>query len=393
MSIDLLTGDFRMGTYKRWPVELVAGSGTTVWDSAGREYLDFSGGIAVVAIGHAHPAVTAAVSEQVGRLVHVSNLYDTGPQKELARRLAGLTGNKRSFFCNSGAEAIECALKLARKRHLARTGGPGRILSASGSFHGRTFGALAATGQPAKQVQFGPMVPGFEHVPYGDPGALDETIGDDTAAVLLEPIQGEAGVVVPPKGYLAAARELCGRHGALLMIDEIQTGMGRTGSWFAYEHDGIAPDVICLAKGLANGLPIGACLADPEVAAELVPGDHASTFGGGPVPCAAAVATLEVIENDELVARAALAGLQLTASLRAVVRDDVEVRGRGLLIGVSFPGPIARAIVGRALELGLLLNDPTPHVVRLSPPLNVTDSEVERAVTIFEEVVHEVRPA
>jgi acetylornithine aminotransferase len=328
-----------MDTYKRWPVELESGRGAVVYDGEGRPYIDLVGGIAVASVGHCHPAVVDAIARQAARLIHVSNLYATRPQVELAERLSALTGGMRAFFCNSGAEAIECALKIVRK--WGRTRDKARVIAADGGFHGRTFGALAVTGQPAKQEPFAPMLAGIDHVPYGDPVALEDAMGADVAAVVLEPIQGEAGVVVPPLGYLRAARSLCDRHGALLVLDEIQTGLGRTGAWFGYEHERVGPDVVCLAKALAGGLPMGACLAVPEVAAELVPGDHATTFGGGPVQSAAALATLGVIEAERLVARAATLGTSTRARLGETFGPD-RVRGRGLLIG-STSGRLWRA--------------------------------------------------
>ncbi|MBA2425613.1 MAG: acetylornithine transaminase [Actinobacteria bacterium] len=382
-----------MATYRRWPVEMVAGSGCRLTDSAGRSYLDFVAGIAVASVGHAHPRVTAAVTEQAARLVHVSNLYVTRPQAELAARLGALTHGMLSFFTNSGAEAVECALKLARKWG-KDTAGPhkSRIIATNEGFHGRTLGALAATGQPAKQRPFAPMLAGFTHVDFGDGRALAEVMGDDVAAVLLEPIQGEAGAVVPPEGYLRAARSLCDDWKALLVLDEVQTGIARTGAWFAHQHEGVRPDVMCLAKGLGGGLPIGACLADPGVAATLTAGDHGSTFGGGPVQCAAALAVLETISSEGLVERAAVAGERLMSGLRALPHGG-RVRGKGLLIGVAFEHPVAHALAGAALERGLLVNDATPHVMRLVPPLVISDDEIDEALGILEEVFGEIEAA
>jgi acetylornithine/N-succinyldiaminopimelate aminotransferase len=386
-----LATDYVMQTYKRWPIVLVAGRGCKVFDAEGRGYIDLVAGIAVASVGHAHPAVAEAVTEQVRTLVHVSNLYATTPQAVLAERLANRTGGMRSFFANSGAEAIECALKLARK-----WGGPNgkvRVIAAEGSFHGRTFGALAATGQPSKKTPFEPMLPGFEHVVFGDADALKAAMADDVVAVLLEPIQGEAGVVVPPDDYLKFVRALCDEWGALLILDEIQTGLGRTGEWFAHQHFGIEPDVMCLAKALAGGLPMGACLASPEVAAAFSVGDHASTFGGGPVQCSAALAVLDVIESEDLVARAAAAGERLMDGLGRVCGRRAEVRGRGLLIGVELQRPVAKKIAERALESGVLVNDATPSVVRVTPPLVISDEEIDDALavlsTVFDDVLQE----
>lgn len=378
--------DARMDTYRRWPVELVWGSGCRVQDSGGKTYLDLLGGIAVCSVGHAHPRVAAAVAAQAFRLMHVSNLFDVPGQRRLAERLAGLTGGMRSFFCNSGAEAIECALKLARRWAGAQRPSARAFVATRGGFHGRTFGALSASGQPAKQAPFEPLVPGFTHVPFGDAGALAEALTDEVCALLLEPMQGEAGVIVPPEGYLAQARRLCDERGVLLIVDEIQTGLGRTGRWFGYEHDGIVPDIVCLAKALGGGLPLGACLARPEVAAAFQPGDHGSTFGGGPVACAAGLAVLDVIADEGLVDRAALAGERLRSALEAIAPAGAQVRGRGLLIGIELPDPAARRVAELALQRGLIVNDATPSVVRLAPPLCISDAELDEAAGILSEV-------
>ncbi len=375
-----------MSTYQRWPVEFVSGEGSTLYDVDGKAYVDLVAGIAVASLGHAHPVLVKAVAEQAARLIHVSNLYETGPQRELASRLADLTGGMRSFFCNSGAESIECALKLAR-----RWAGPGRarFVCAHGGFHGRTLGALSAMGQPAKAAPFQPLVPGFTHVPFDDIVALELVLDDTVAAVVLEPIQGEAGVIVPSPDLLAEVRALCDRVGALMILDEVQTGIARTGAWFAYEHSGIEPDVLCLAKGLGGGLPIGACLATPEVAAAFSAGDHGSTFGGGPVQTSAALAVLEVIERDGLVARATVAGARLRTGLQEVFGVDA-VRGAGLMLAVNLPGPLAADLTGRALDKGLLVNNPADDVLRFTPPLVITDEEIDRAVAILKEVWDEI---
>jgi acetylornithine aminotransferase len=382
----MTTTDSIMQTYARWPVEFVEGRGATLVDSDGKEYLDLLGGIAVASLGHAHPVVADAIADQARRLVHVSNLYRTRPQSELADRLATLTGGKQSFFGNSGAEAIEAALKLAR-RWGGRERGKGtfRVIAADGSFHGRTFGALAATGQPKKREPFEPLPPGFTHVPFGDVDAIEQSMGPDVAAVLLEPIQGENGVVVPPEGYLRGVRALCDRHGALLVLDEIQTGVGRTGRWFAYEHFGVVPDVMCLAKAIAGGLPMGICLASPAVADAFSPGDHASTFGGGPVQSAAALAVLDVIEKDGLLARCAAAGDAFKEGLRDIAPEGAEVRGVGLLIAVELKSPNARRVAEEAFARRVLVNDATPTVVRVAPPLIISDEEIERALAVLAE--------
>jgi len=384
------TPDYTMRTYKRWPIEIVSGGGSAVTDSDGRTYIDLVAGIAVASVGHAHPKVTEAISDQAARLVHVSNLYGTRAQLLLAERLAYLSPGMFSFFVNSGAEAIECALKLARK-----WSGPdkSRVVAAAGGFHGRTFGALAATGQPAKQTPFAPMLTGFSHVPFGDPAALGAAMGPDVAAVILEPIQGEAGVIVPPQEYLGAARELCDSWGAMLILDEIQTGLGRTGRWFAHQHDGVIPDVMCLAKALAAGLPMGVCLARSDIAAAFSLGDHGTTFGGGPVQSAAALAVLDIIESEGLVERSRLVGERVASQLRAKLPDGAIVRGRGLMIGIEWPHPVAREVASVALARGVLVNDATPSVIRLTPPLVISDDEIDAAVEILVGVGHEVAAA
>jgi len=373
-----------MNTYRRWDLELASGSGARLFDGTGRSYVDCVAGIAVASVGHSHPALTEAINRQASKLVHVSNLYHTGPAEELAAELAALTGGMHTFLCNSGAEAVEAAIKLTRKWGRSRM--RHRIVAAEGGFHGRTLGALAATGQPAKRTAFEPLPPGFSHVPFGDTAALDSAVGDEVAAVLLEPIQGEAGVVMPPEGYLAAAKAACERAGALLILDEVQTGVGRTGAWWAYQQAGVSPDIVCIAKGLAGGLPIGACLAAPAVAAAFEPGDHGCTFGGGPVQSGAALAVLEIIASEGLLERAKEAGEVLMQGLAAIFSDAAEVRGRGLLIGVELPETKARAVAEAALERGLLVNDATPNVVRLTPPLVITDGDIQKTLEILEEV-------
>ena len=366
-----------MPTYARYPLTLVRGRGTKVWDDAGREYLDFAGGIAVTAIGHSHPRWVEAVTEQARTLAHVSNLWSTGAQEELARRLIGLAGFGRAFFANSGAEANEAALKIARKhgRDLGRT----EVVALDGSFHGRTFATLAATGQPAKHVPFAPLPEGFVHVPPGDVRALHRAVGDRTAAVLMEPVLGEGGVVPIEPAYLQAARTLCTERGALLIFDEVQTGIGRTGHWFAWQGAGVEPDVFTLAKALGGGLPIGACVAREEYA--FGPGEHASTFGGGPIPCRAALAVLDVIEDEGLLANCVERGRQLVDGLTEAGAGDV--RGAGLLIGVAFDRPIAGRVVGALMAAGFLATEAGPTVVRISPPLNVTEQEVAAFLDAF----------
>ncbi|HET7483688.1 MAG TPA: aspartate aminotransferase family protein, partial [Actinomycetota bacterium] len=292
---------------------------------------------------------------------------------------------KLSFFCNSGAEAVEAALKFARKWGSVN-GGRTKIVAADGAFHGRTFGALSATGQPSKKTAFEPLVPDIVHIPFGDFDALAAAVDDRCAALLLEPIQGEAGVVVPPDGYLAAARAACDEVDALLMFDEVQTGLARTGRWFAYQHEEVSPDVLCLAKALGAGLPIGACLVDRRVADAIAPGDHATTFGGGPVPCAAAIAVLDVIEKEDLVSRAATLG-DVVRDVVAGVDGVAEVRGKGLLLGVVLDNDVAHQVAEAALHRGVLVNDATPNVVRIAPPLVIDESDLVSAVTIVAEAI------
>ncbi len=377
-------------TYKRWPVEFVSGSGAKLIDGEGREYIDLLAGIAVASVGHAHPHVVAAISAQARELMHVSNLFYTRPGMELAARLFDLTG-MNGFFCNSGAEAIECALKLVRRwASKNRDVMEPQIVAAHGGFHGRTLGALSATGQPPKQEPFRPLVPGFTHVDFGDIDALDAAMTPNVVAVLLEPIQGEAGVVVPSDDYLPQVRALCDRFEALLVLDEIQTGLGRTGAWFAHQHSGIQPDVMCLAKGLAGGLPIGVCLATPMVAEAFELGDHGSTFGAGPVQSAAALAVLDVIEKEGLVERSAALGETLKQKLISIFGDQAVVRGRGLMIGIQFESPVAADLTEAALKAGVIVNNATTDVVRLVPPLVITEAEIDTATEILGEVWREM---
>lgn len=370
-----------MATYRRYAVTFVEGRGTRLRDAEGREYLDFAGGIAVAQIGHCNPRWVEAVTSQAARLAHVSNLFYTEPQVALAERLVGLTGWGRAFFANSGAEANEAALKVAKKA----TGRP-KVIAAAGGFHGRTLATLAATGQPEKHAPFEPLPREFVHVPFGDAGALARAVDDRTAAVLLEPVLGEGGVVPAPSGYLAAARRSCDEVGALLILDEVQTGIGRCGAWLAHQEHDVRPDVVTLAKGLGGGLPIGACIAADEVA--FGPGEHASTFGGGPIPCAAALAVLDVIEEEGLVTNCRVQGQRLLAGLSDVAARSeaaVEARGAGLLVGVELASSVAaREVIAASLERGLVLTEAGGNVVRFSPPLSVTGEEVDRALALFD---------
>jgi acetylornithine/N-succinyldiaminopimelate aminotransferase len=371
-ELQALERDWVMPTYARHPVEFVRGDGCRLWDAQGNEYLDFLAGISVVQIGHCHPALVEAVREQAGRLMHVSNLYYTEPAIRLARRLAERSLGGKVFFCNSGAEANECAIKLAR-RH--RRGG--EIVVLTDGFHGRTYGALSATPQETKQEPFAPLVPGFRVVRRDDPGGLAAAVHDGTAAVLVEPVQGESGVHPIGGDVLAAAREACDRHGALLVFDEVQCGMGRTGTLWAYEQTDVRPDVMTVAKGLGGGVPIGACVTSPEFADVLRPGDHGSTFAGGPVPCAAAHAVLEVVDDEAFLADVRAKGELLRAGLESL--DASEVRSRGLMAAFDVEG--APDLVRRLLlEERLVVNATGPGTVRLLPPLTVTREEIEEAV-------------
>ena len=373
-----------MGTVTSPLALLVRGEGCHVWDADGNRYLDFLAGIAVNALGHAHPALVEAVSRQIATLAHVSNYFATPPQVELAERLRRITGageGGRVFFGNSGAEAIEAAFKLARRNqaHGARP----RILSLEHSFHGRTMGALSLTGQPALQAPFAPLVPGVEHIP-STIEALENAIGPDVAALVLEPIKGEAGVIELPDGYLERARELTREHGVLLILDEIQTGIGRTGTWFAYQQHGILPDAIALAKGIAGGVPIGALVTFAEASQLLEAGDHGSTFGGNPLAAAAGNAVLGEIESAGLVDNAARRGEELRAFLAGLGHPLIaDVRGRGLLIGIGLASPRAKELAAIALAHGLIINAPNEHSIRMAPPLIVGDAELSEFRTLF----------
>jgi acetylornithine/N-succinyldiaminopimelate aminotransferase len=380
-------------TYARQPITLVRGHGCWVSDDAGREYLDLVAGIAVDVLGHAHPAITEAVARQAATLVHVSNLYLTLPQIELAEALVARSPFDRAFFTNSGTEANEAAIKLARRHGGER--GVHEIVTLIGSFHGRTLGSLAATGQPKYQAPFAPLPPGFHHVPPNNVEALDEAVTDATCAVLLEPIMGEGGVHPLSDEYLRAARAACDRVGALLILDEVQTGIGRTGSFFAFEQTPIVPDAVTLAKGLAGGIPIGALLVR-ESAAAFRTGDHGTTLGGNPLSCAAALATLGVIDNEGLMANARERGAQLAARLGELVADGLvsEVRGRGLMIGVETAGSIARSTMALARDAhGLLVNATGDTTIRLVPPLILSAEEVDLGVQRLAAALADARDA
>ena len=381
-------------TSQRAPVAFSHGDGALLWDRQGREVLDFMGGIAVSSLGHNHPALTDAIKRQAGRYLHVSNLYEIPEQERAGRMLVAATGGvlDRAFFCNSGAEAVEAAIKLVR-RHAYDRDGSGerhRIVTAEGGFHGRTLGALAATGTPAYQVGFGPMPGGFAAVPFGDLEAAAAEIDDRTCAVLIEAIQGEAGVIEPPAGYLEGLQALCRERGVLFVLDEVQTGIGRLGSAFGFQHYGLEPDVITLAKGLGGGVPVGAVLAKEEIAAALVPGTHGTTFGGNPLACAAVVAVLETVLETDFLERVTRAGEYLRALLRQLGAGGLvtEVRGQGLMTAIECT-PDAPDVVNRCLEGGLIVQAPRPHSIRMLPPLVVHDLEIERAVGILGHALEE----
>ena len=363
-------------------ISLVKGKGSEVYDVEGKKYLDLLGGIATNILGHAHPAVVKAVSRQVGTLGHVSNFYAHPNVIELAQKLASMTGDKsaRVFFAQSGAEANEAAMKLSRRT------GKYRIVAAQGAFHGRTMGALSMTGQPSKREPFLPLVKGIKHVPYGDIKAIRRAITAKTAMVILEPIMGEAGVIVPPVDYLAQVRELCTQKGALLVIDAVQTGMGRTGDWFGYEYSGITPDVITLAKGLGGGLPLGAMIALGDAAQLFVAGDHGTTFGGNPITTAAALAVIQVIEKDKIMIKVRKDQEFIMQEI-ALIEGVSEVRGAGLLLGIQLDKPIASKIAHEMREQGVLVNAANDSTIRIAPALNISRIQLNKFCTIFEKVM------
>jgi predicted acetylornithine/succinylornithine family transaminase len=380
-----------MPNYPPPAVTFVRGAGTELWDDQGRRYLDFLCGLAVTSLGHAHPAVAEALAEQAGTLLHVSNLYGTEPGPDVAttldrllRSADGRTPDEvvepyQTFFCNSGAEANEAAIKLARK-----SGGPGRhtVVCALASFHGRTLATLAATGQPQKWETFQPLPEGFRHVPYGELDELERALDSSVAAVLLEPIQGEGGVNPATTEYFRGVEALCAERGSLFMVDEVQTGLARTGRWYGFQHHGVQPDVVTMAKALGNGVPIGACAAKGSVAAAFEAGDHATTFGGQPLAAAAARAVLAEMQAIDAPARASAAGERLRAAL--VELDGVEsVRGQGLLLAAELHDGDAKAVAARLLDLGLIVNAVTPTALRLAPPLTVADDEIDEAAELL----------
>ncbi|RMF90072.1 MAG: acetylornithine transaminase [Methanobacteriota archaeon] len=375
-------------TYLRQPIMIKEASGAEVKDVHGKTYIDFFSGIAVNNVGHCHPAVVEAIKKQAERLIHTSNIYYTEPQLKLARLLNDISGGYRSFFCNSGAEANEAAIKLARKHT-----GKSNIITAENSFHGRTLATLAATGQERYRQGFDPLPEGFSHVPFGDAEAVEEAITEETAAVMIEPIQGEGGVVVPPEDYLRKVAATCEKRGVLLILDEVQTGFGRTGDVFAWQGYGVEPDIFTVAKALGGGMPIGAMLARPEVMDSFGPGDHASTFGGNPVACAAAAASVEVILREGLAERARELGRYLIQRLEELQERHPsirEVRGRGLMIGVELDSP-CQEVVDRAREKGLLLNCVHEKTLRLAPPLIIDRPLIDEAVQTLDEIFAETK--
>ena len=385
-----LTDQYVARTYGRSPIALVKGKGTKVWDADGKEYLDFLAGIAVNSLGHCHPAVVRAIRQQSQKLLHVSNLYHIVPQSELARELCRHSFADRVFFCNSGAEANEAAIKLARRYGAEKLGGKYEILSAHDSFHGRTLATLTATGQEKVRAGYDPLPTGFRQIPYNDIKAVDEAIDENkTVAVLVEPIQGEGGVRVPGEGYLRGLRELCDQRGLLLIFDEVQTGMGRTGKLFAYEHFGAKPDIMTLAKALGGGLPLGAMLAREDVAQSFGPGSHASTFGGNPLVCSVGLAVIKtlleggVLQSSERMGKYLVRGLESLKKRFSFIR---EIRGKGLMIGVELEME-GNKIAESCMQEGLLLNCTAYKVLRLVPPLTIKKSEIDRGLAILETVL------
>jgi acetylornithine/N-succinyldiaminopimelate aminotransferase len=381
-----------MTTYARQPVQFVRGEGVHLYDADGRDYIDFLSGIAVCSVGHNHPVLTKALQDQAGTLLHVSNIFLTEPQARLARRLVELSDFERVFFCNSGAEANEAALKIARKFGRT-TGGETKtaIVTATNSFHGRTIATVTATGQPKYSKDFAPLPAGFSYVPFNDIEALRAAVNDDTAAILLEPIQGESGVRPATPEYLKAAREIADQHGALLIFDEVQTGVGRTGSLWAYQRYGVVPDVMTLAKGLGGGVPIGACLARGAAAETLKPGDHGSTFAGNPLTTSAANAVLDIIADEHLTDNARRVGGHLVSLLAKLAEKHPDLigdsRGAGLMIGVEIKQGKAKLLVSEALKVGLVANATDENTLRLLPPLTLTEEEAEEGIRRLEKAI------
>jgi acetylornithine/N-succinyldiaminopimelate aminotransferase len=384
-----LSDRYIMSTYKRFPIVLTRGLGVHVWDSDGRCYLDLVAGIAVCALGHAHPAVVAAIKEQAENLFHVSNLYHIAPQILLARLLVENSPFDKAFFCNSGAEANEAAIKLARKYASENMQGRYELITMQDSFHGRTLATVTATAQPRFHIGFAPLPEGFRYVPYNDLPALEAAVTEKTCGVLVEPIQGESGVVIPAPGYLQGVRRICDEKGLLMIADEVQTGIGRTGTLFACEHEDVIPDMITLAKALGNGFPIGALLAKEKIAAAFVPGSHGSTFGGNPLACSAAMATLETILEEGILENCRKVGAYFLSRLGELKEKHArirEVRGRGLILAVELTVPGAEFVL-KCMEKGLLINCTNGNVLRFVPPLILTRLDVDKAVGILDEAL------
>lgn len=381
----LITWDDVMMTNYGTPARtFVGGKGCVLTDDQGKTYLDFLAGIATNVLGHGHPAVIKAVTKQISILAHISNFFAHPQGLLLASRLQEMTGDSsaRVFFCNSGAEANEAALKISRRT------GRSRIVATQGSFHGRTMGALSMTGQPSKREPFTPLLKGVSHVPYGDLSAMSRAVTRKTAMVIVEPIMGEAGVITPEDGYLAGLRSICDRVGSLLVFDCVQTGIGRTGQWFGFEHESVLPDVVTLAKGIGGGLPLGATIAYGRAAQLLQPGDHGTTFGGNPVACAAANAVLDVIESKKLMQSAKVFERKIKKSL-SMTRGVSEVRGRGLLLGIELTSPIAKKIATAMLDSGVIVNAANETTIRIAPPLIVTTTQIDKFITTFKKVLKE----
>jgi acetylornithine aminotransferase len=381
-----------MRTYGRYPLAFVRGQGATVWDADGKSYTDFLSGIAVCVLGHCHPRVVEAIKKQAETLLHISNFYHTLPQTAVATFLSDHAFGGKSFFCNSGAEANEAALKIARKySHDRYSEARTEIISTTNSFHGRTMGTIAATGQPKVQKGFEPILPGFVHVPYGDLAAVEQAMNERTCAVLVEPIQGEGGVVVPPAGYLAGLRQMCDQRDVLLVFDEVQTGVGHTGYWFGYQHEGVVPAVMTLAKGLGGGLPIGVMMAKAHVAEALGPGTHGSTFGGNPVACSAALAVLQTIDEEDLLSHVQRVGAHFTAGLQRLQKKYAfvtEVRGRGLMLAMELDRTGGHMVL-KCLDRGFLINCTVDRVLRFLPPLTITEQEVDSLLTTLDAIFSE----
>ena len=384
-TINASWSDVMQGNYGVPAITLKSGKGLVVTDTVGKKYLDFLGGIATNVLGHAHPVIVRAVSKQIATLGHVSNFYSHPSGIALAAKLQELTGDNtaRVFFCNSGAEANEAALKLSRKT------GRSKIVATTGSFHGRTMGALSLTGQPSKRNPFKPLVKNIKHVTFGDISAMRKAVNKKTAMVIVEPIMGEAGVVVPPFGYLKQLRELCSEHGVLLVFDCVQTGIGRTGTWFGYEEEKIRPDVITVAKGLGGGLPLGAMISLGTNCPQFAPGEHGTTFGGNPVSAAAGLAAIEFITKNRLMVSAKSFEKRLKIKLGAI-RGVTEVRGRGLLLGIGLDGGYAKALAAKLSDRGILVNAPNDETIRIAPALTVSKVQIDRFITVFTQCVQEV---